>query len=64
MTKITKIILATINLPKGTHLNGCDSYQNVQVKALPLSAKFSSEEKEKTNTEYILQQICTYFLTL
>ena len=32
-------------------------------KALPLSAKFSSEEKEKINTEYILQQICTYFLT-
>ena len=30
-TKITKIVIATIILPKGTHVNGSNSYQNVQV---------------------------------
>ena len=31
ITKIKKIILATINLPKGTHLKTNDSYQNVKL---------------------------------
>ena len=31
ITKIKKIILATINLPKGTHLKANDSYQNVKL---------------------------------
>ena len=29
--KITKIVLATINLPKGTHLKESDLYQNAQI---------------------------------
>ena len=70
ITKITTIILVTINLPKGTQLNGCDSYQNVQVrqkdfrgiwKALPLSAKFSSEEKEKINRVYFAANLYLLF---
>ena len=31
ITKITKIILATINYPEGTHLKSSDLYQNVKV---------------------------------
>ena len=31
ITKITKMILATINLPKGTHLKASGPYQNVKV---------------------------------
>ena len=32
ITKITKMILATINLPKGTHLKASGPYQNAKVR--------------------------------
>ena len=31
ITKITKIVLATINLPNGTHIKESDLYQNVKI---------------------------------